>query len=72
LPLTSLAALAATTQLNNCTTVVCQNTVIVELQVIIVSWVNVGKSAASFCHQVAAWFPDMFSNLYLVKNHKNC
>jgi hypothetical protein len=26
---------------------------------------NEGKSAASFCCQVAAWFPD-----YLVKNHK--
>jgi hypothetical protein len=31
---------------------------------------NVGKSAASFCCQVAAWFPDMFCNFYLVKNHK--
>ncbi len=31
---------------------------------------NEGKSAASFCHQVAAWFPDMFCNLYFVKNHK--
>ncbi len=31
---------------------------------------NEGKSAASFCHQVAAWFPDMFCNFYLVKNHK--
>jgi hypothetical protein len=31
---------------------------------------NEGISAASFCHQVAAWFPDMFSNFYLVKNHK--
>jgi len=29
-----------------------------------------GKSAASFCHQAIAWFPDMFSNFYLVKNHK--
>jgi hypothetical protein len=28
------------------------------------------KSAASFCRQVAAWFPDMFCNFYLVKNHK--
>jgi hypothetical protein len=28
------------------------------------------KSAASFCRQVAAWFPDMFSKFYLVKNHK--
>jgi hypothetical protein len=24
----------------------------------------------SFCCQVAAWFPDMFCNFYLVKNHK--
>ncbi len=29
-----------------------------------------GESAANFCHQVAAWFPDLFSNFYLVKNHK--
>ncbi len=29
-----------------------------------------GKSPASFCHQVAAWFPDMFFNFYFVKNHK--
>ncbi len=28
------------------------------------------KSAARFCHQVAAWGPDMFSNFYLVKSHK--
>ncbi len=28
---------------------------------------NEGKSAASFCHKVAAWVPDMF---YLGKNHK--
>jgi hypothetical protein len=31
---------------------------------------NEGKSAASFCRQVAVWFPDMFGNFYLVKNHK--
>ncbi len=31
---------------------------------------NEGKSAASFCHQVAEWFPDMFYNFYLVKNNK--
>ncbi len=31
---------------------------------------NEGKSAPSFCHQVAAWFPDMVRNFYLVKNHK--
>jgi hypothetical protein len=28
------------------------------------------KSAASFCHQMAAWVPDMFSHFCLVKNHK--
>jgi hypothetical protein len=27
-----------------------------------------GKSAASFCCQVAAWLPDMFCNIYLIKN----
>jgi hypothetical protein len=31
---------------------------------------NEGKSAASFCHLVAAWVPDMLCNFYLVKNHK--
>ncbi len=31
---------------------------------------NEGKSAASFCHQVAAWVPYMFCNFYFVKNHK--
>jgi hypothetical protein len=31
---------------------------------------NEGKSAASFCHQVAALVPDMFCNFYLVKSHK--
>jgi len=30
-----------------------------------------GKSAASFCCQVAALVPDMFYNFYFVKNHKN-
>jgi hypothetical protein len=39
------------------------------------SWValasyNQNKSAARFCHQVAAWVPDMFCNFYLVKSHK--
>ncbi len=29
-----------------------------------------GKSAASFCRQVAAWVPDVFLNFYVVKNHK--
>jgi hypothetical protein len=32
--------------------------------------VNEGKSAASFCRQVAAWLPDMFCNFYFVKNYK--
>ncbi len=31
---------------------------------------NEGKSAASFCLQVAAWVSDMFCNFYLLKNHK--
>ncbi len=31
---------------------------------------NEGKSAASFCHQVAAWVSDMFWNFYSVKSHK--
>jgi hypothetical protein len=31
---------------------------------------NEWKSAARFCHRVAAWFPDMFCNFYFVKNHK--
>ncbi len=29
------------------------------------------KSVASFCHQVAAWVPDLFRNFYLVNNHTN-
>ncbi len=28
------------------------------------------KSAASFCHQVTAWFSDMFCSFYLVKYYK--
>ncbi len=31
---------------------------------------NEGKSAASFCCQVAALVLDMFCNFYSVKNHK--
>jgi hypothetical protein len=31
---------------------------------------NEGKSAASFCRQLVAWFPDMFCNFNLLKNHK--
>ncbi len=32
--------------------------------------VSEGKSAAGFCCQVAAWFPNMFCNFYLVIKHK--
>jgi hypothetical protein len=31
---------------------------------------NEGKSAASLCRQVAAWFQDMFWSFYLEKHHK--
>jgi hypothetical protein len=31
---------------------------------------NEGKSAASYCHHVAAWIPDILCNFYFVKNHK--
>jgi hypothetical protein len=31
---------------------------------------NQGELAAKFCHQLAALFPDMFCNFFLVKNHK--
>ncbi len=31
---------------------------------------NEGKSAVSFCRQVASWVKDMFCNFYLAKNHK--
>ncbi len=31
---------------------------------------NQEKSVASVCHWVAAWVPEMFYNLYLVKNQK--
>jgi hypothetical protein len=31
---------------------------------------NQDKSAARFCHQVAAWVPDIFCNFYMVKSHK--
>jgi hypothetical protein len=30
-----------------------------------------GKSAASYCRQVATWFPDIFIRFYFVINHKN-
>ncbi len=32
--------------------------------------ISEGKSSASFCRQMAAWFPYMFCNFNLVKNHK--
>jgi hypothetical protein len=35
-----------------------------------VKFFDMGKSAASFCHQVAAWAMDMFCNFYLAKSHK--
>jgi hypothetical protein len=41
-----------------------------KLQRLTRSNLNEGESAASFCHQLAALFPDMFRNFYLVKNHK--
>ncbi len=31
---------------------------------------NLDETAASVCHQVAAWVPNMFCDLYLVKNNK--
>jgi hypothetical protein len=31
---------------------------------------NKEKLVAIFCHQVAAWLPDLFCKFYLVKNHK--
>jgi hypothetical protein len=31
---------------------------------------NEGKSPASYCHQVAAWVPDIFCSFYFMKNHK--
>jgi hypothetical protein len=31
---------------------------------------NEGESVASFYHQMAAWFSEMFCNSYFVKNHK--
>ncbi len=32
--------------------------------------ISMGKSVASFCHQVAALVPAMFCNFYVAKNHK--
>jgi hypothetical protein len=31
---------------------------------------NYDKLATSFCHQVAAWVPDMFCDFQLAKKHK--
>jgi hypothetical protein len=41
-----------------------------KVAVVQVMQLNEGKSAASFCRQVAAWFPDMFCYFYFVKKHK--
>ncbi len=44
---------------------------LIQLLIIVVCmFVNEGKSAASFCLQVAAWVSDMLYNFYFVKNHK--
>jgi hypothetical protein len=32
---------------------------------------NYDQSAASFCHQMAAWVQDLFFNFYSVKNHQS-
>ncbi len=32
--------------------------------------INEDNSAAKFCHQVAAWVPDMFCKFCSVKSHK--
>ncbi len=32
--------------------------------------INEEKSAARFCHRMAAWIPDMFCDIYLVKGRK--
>jgi hypothetical protein len=34
-----------------------------------VIWAYGGKSADSFCRQVAAWLADMFCNFYFMKNY---
>jgi hypothetical protein len=31
---------------------------------------NQDKSPARFCHQMAAWFHDMFRKFFFVKSHK--
>jgi hypothetical protein len=37
---------------------------------VVCDFFNEGKSAASFCHRVAACVPNMFWKFYLVKNYK--
>jgi hypothetical protein len=37
---------------------------------LVANFINEGESVASFCHQVAAGFPDIFLYFYFVKNHK--
>ncbi len=36
----------------------------------LIKLINQDKSAASFCHQVAASVPDIFCDFYAVKNNK--
>ncbi len=40
------------------------------VSVIYKCWGNEGKSAACFCRQMAAWFPDIYCNFYSVKHYK--
>jgi hypothetical protein len=35
-------------------------------------WVNEGESAATFCHQVTAWVPDIFLQLLFSEKSRNC
>ncbi len=65
-----------TWQFRSGTDLISQNTLILIIfssltfQTFVLHPFNEGKSAASFRRQVAAWFPDIFCNFYLVKNHK--
>jgi hypothetical protein len=43
---------------------------VISLCIITISINNYNKSAAFFCHQVAAWIADMFCNFYFAKNYK--
>ncbi len=47
----------------------CPNSLMKYKKIII--FINWAKSAASFCRQVAAWLPDMFCDLYLLKKVNN-